>query len=242
MGHLQSTAVSGEKSRRRQRFARRPDQLRPGFVTNHRCSIADPNADLNYTFTTEDSVDGTPDTPTQPFRGNLHQLQLLKKKFPHLRILISLEGHAADFADDAQPANRESFVTSCIDTFLKGQFAPGITVPGLFDGIDLDWEYPHQTDAANYLSLLKELRQQMDALRPGLLLTVAVGSNPTTYEGTDMAAVSRIVDRIGLMTYDFSGPWSDVTGHVAPLTAGPGYQGDTVRPLHRRLPRHRCPR
>jgi len=113
-----------------------------GFVTNGHCSIADPNADLNYTFTADQSVDGKPDTPSQVFRGNLHQLQKLKLKFPNLRIVISLEGHSPDFADDAQPANRAAFVTSCIDTFLKGQFAPGITIPNLFDGIDIDWSTP----------------------------------------------------------------------------------------------------
>jgi chitinase len=199
-----------------------------GFVTNGHCSIADPNADLNYSFTAEQSVDGTPDTLTQAFRGNLHQLQKLKLKFPNLRILISLEGHSADFADDAQPANRTAFVTSCIDTFLKGQFAPGITIPGLFDGIDLDWEYPHQPDAANYVALLKEFRRQMDSVRPGLLLNVAVGASPHSHEGTDMAEIGRLVDRIGLMTYDMSGPWNETTGFVAPLTASPNYSGGTV--------------
>ena len=199
-----------------------------GFVTNGHCSIADPNADLNYTFTAEQSVDGVPDTAIQTFRGNLHQLQKLKRKFPNLRILISLEGHSVDFADDAQPANRAAFVTSCIDTFLKGHFAPGITVPNLFDGIDLDWEYPHQPDAANYVALLKEFRRQMDTVRPGLLLNVAVGPSPRMYEGTDMAEIARLVDRIGLMTYDMSGPWSETTGFIAPLTAGPSYSGGTV--------------
>jgi chitinase len=206
------------------------DQLNyaQGFVTNGHCSVADPNADLNYTFTASQSVDGTADSPTQTFRGNLHQLQELKHRFPRLRILISLEGHASDFANDVQPQNRAAFVSSCIDTFLKGQFAPGITAPGIFDGIDIDWEYPHQADAANYLALLQELRRQMDALHPGLLLTVAVGPSPRMYEGTDMAAIGRLVDRVGVMTYDFSGPWSATTGLIAPLTAKPGYDGGTV--------------
>jgi chitinase len=199
-----------------------------GSVANGHCSIADPNADLNYSFTAEQSVDGVPDTATQTFRGNLHQLQKLKRKFPNLLILISLEGRSSDFADDAEPANRAAFVTSCIDTFLKGQFSSGITIPNLFDGIDLDWEYPHQPDAANYVALLQEFRRQMDSVRPGLLLDVAVGASPHNYEGTDMAEIGRLVDRIGLMTYDMSGPWSETTGFIAPLTADPSYKGGTV--------------
>jgi chitinase len=199
-----------------------------GFVTGGHCSVADPNADLNYTFSANQSVDGTADVPTQPFRGYLHQLQELKRRSPHLRVLISLEGRASDFANDAQPKNREAFVRSCIATFLEGQFAAGIDEPGIFDGIDLDWEYPHQADAANYLALVKEFRRQMDALRPGFLLTVAVGPSPKMYQGTDMGEIGRLVDRVGLMTYDFSGPWSDTTGLIAPLTADASYDGGTV--------------
>jgi chitinase len=199
-----------------------------GFVTDGRCSVADPNADLNYTFSASQSVDGVADVPTQPFRGNFHQLRELKRRSPHLRVLISLEGRASDFANDAQPKNREAFVRSCITTFLEGQFAAGVDEPGIFDGIDLDWEYPHQADAANYLALIKEFRRQMDAIRPGFLLTVAVGPSPKMYEGTDMGEIGRLVDRVGLMTYDFSGPWSDTTGLIAPLTADANYDGGTV--------------
>jgi chitinase len=199
-----------------------------GFVTDGHCSIADPNADLNYTFTAQQSVNGKADKPAQRFRGNLHQLVELKRRYPHLKFVISLEGRAANFAQDAQPENRQAFVRSCVNIFLKGNFAPGIHVPSLFDGIDVDWEYPHKEDAANYLALLTELRRQMDAYRHGLLLTVAVGPSPRMYEGTDMAAVSRVVDQVGLMTYDFNGPWSKTTGFIAPLLAATGYQGGTI--------------
>jgi chitinase len=199
-----------------------------GFVTNHHCSIADPNADLNLAFTSTQSVNGIADNPTQPFRGNLHQLQLLKQRYPHLRIIISLEGRAADFAADAQPEIREAFVASCVDLFVKGNLAPGIAAPGLFDGIDVDWEYPHAPDADNYKALLLELRRQMDAVRPHLLLTVAVGPSPHMYPGTDMAAISHIVDQVGLMTYDFNGPWNQTTGLIAPLVTSNNDEGGTV--------------
>jgi chitinase len=199
-----------------------------GFVTGGRCSIADPNADLNYTFPAEQSVDGIADQPNQIFRGNLNQLVKLKRKLPNLKLIISLEGRAQNFAEDAQPQNRAAFVDSCIDLFLKGNLAPGIQAPGLFDGIDIDWEYPHQEDAANYLALLTEFRRKMDALRPGLRLNIAVGPSPRMYPGTDLAAVNRLVDQVGLMTYDFDGPWSTTTGFISPLRLAPGQDGGTV--------------
>jgi chitinase len=199
-----------------------------GFVTNGRCSVADPNADLNFSFSAQQSVNGVPDSPAHPFRGHLHQLQLLKQRYPHLRILISLEGRASDFAFDAQPENRQAFVASCIDTFIRGRLAPGIDAPRLFDGIDVDWEFPREPDAANFLALLQEFRRQLDAVRPGLHLTIAVGHTPHMYPGTDVAGVAALVDQVGLMTYDFIGPWSDTTGLLAPLSAPDEFHGGTV--------------
>lgn len=189
-----------------------------GFVTNGRCSVADPNADLNYTFTAETSVDGKPDSPTAPFRGNFHQLVELKRMYPRMKILISLEGHAPDFAADAQPEVRAAFVASCVDLFLKGNFGPSARAPGLFDGIDIDWEYPRGEDAKNYVPLLREFRRQMDAFHPGLLLSVALGPSPHMYGDADIEEIGRLADVAGLMTYDFNGPWSSTTGLIAPLS------------------------
>jgi chitinase len=101
--------------------------------------------------------------------------------------------------------------------FLRGRFAPGVVEPGIFDGIDVDWEYPEKKDAANYLALLNEFRRQMDLYRPGMILSVAVGPTSAMYPGVDMAAVSRVVDQVAVMNYDYAGPWSKTTGIIAPL-------------------------
>ncbi|HEX7157542.1 MAG TPA: glycosyl hydrolase family 18 protein [Edaphobacter sp.] len=199
-----------------------------GFVTGGHCSVADPNADLNFSFTSAQSVNGVADRPSQRFRGNLHQLQLLKRRFPKLRILISLEGRAADFVADAQPENREAFVRSCVDIFLRGSFAPGIHAPGIFDGIDVDWEYPHAADAENFEALLREFRRQMDSVRQGLILSIAAGHSPAMYEGTDMELIGQLVDQVGLMMYDFIGPWSGTTGFIAPLSSPLGHRGGSI--------------
>jgi chitinase len=193
-----------------------------GSVTGARCGIADPNADLNLTFAAVDSVNGIADNPSNAFRGDLHQLAELKNRFPQLKILISLEGRGADFAIAAQPANRSAFVASCIDRFIRGHFAPGAEDPNLFDGIDLDWEYPRAEDAANFIELLTQLREAMNQVRPGLRLSVAVGPTPQMYPDVDMAALSHIVDQIGIMNYDYNGPWNPKTGFLAPLYSNTG--------------------
>lgn len=190
-----------------------------GAVHDGHCSLADPNADLRAAYTSETSVDGTADDPASPFHGYFHQLQELKRRYPRLKILISLEGKASDFAADAEPQNRQAFVASCVDLFVRGHFAPGIEQPGIFDGFDVDWESPQQADAANFIALLEEFRAQMKAVRPGLRLSVAVGQSPHMLPGTDFASVARIVDQVGVMNYDYSGPWSATTGFLAPLFA-----------------------
>ena len=202
-----------------------------GFVTDGHCSVADPHADLQYAFSSRQSVDGVADRPDQPFRGYLNQLLKLKHRFPQLKIIVSLEGRAGSFADDAQPEKRQAFVSSCIDTFVKGEFAAGIHVPGLIDGFDIDWEFPHAEDAANYLALLTEFRSQMDRLRPGLLLAVAVGHSPgmSGAIGGDLTPTSALVDEVGLMTYDYTGPWSPRTGFLAPFSSPPDHPYGSVQ-------------
>lgn len=203
-----------------------------GFVKGGRCSIADRNADLDHTFSASESVDGKADDPSTPFRGHLHQLAELERSFPHLKALISLEGQASDFAFDAQPDKRVPFVASCVDLFIRGNLAEGVTAPDLFDGIDVDWEYPHGPDADNFVALLAEFRKQMDAVRPGLRLSIAVGPSPRMYAGSDFHAVSAQVDQVGLMTYDMAGPWMQTTGFIKPLfrVTVPEMLGGTAAP------------
>ena len=193
-----------------------------GAVKGGRCSIADPNADLNLTFAATDSVDGNADNPKKAFHGNLHQLAALKKQYPRLKILISLEGSSADFAAGARPENRSAFVASCMDTFIRGHFADGAEDDHLFDGIDVDWEFPKAEDAANYIELLTQLHEAMNMVRPQLLLSVAVGASPHMYPCVDMRAVSHIADQIAIMNYDYWGPWISRTGFLAPLYSDRG--------------------
>ena len=193
-------------------------------IRDGKCVIADPEADLNHAYTAEMSLDGKADLPTTALRGGLHQLVLLKGRYPRIRAVISIEGKASAFAEAAQPGARAAFVSSCIDMFVRGHLAPGVDAPGLFEGFDLDWEFPQtEADGANYMALLAEFRHQLDAVQLGrgtprkLLLTVAAGPGTRRYPGVDWAQVAPLVDEVGLMNYDYSGPWQQVTGMIAPL-------------------------
>ncbi len=201
-----------------------------GNIKDNACIVADPQADLNIPFQAKDSIDGTADAPDSLLRGNFHQLQLLRKRYPNVRILISLEGKRQLFEEAAKPENRVAFVHSCVARFLQGHIAPGVETPRLFDGIDVDWEYPDKDHADDFYALMEEFRRQMDApesvasgspaQRRGAqryTLSIASGASHKNIDPIDWARVARSVDQIGVMTYDFQGPWSHDTGFVAPL-------------------------
>ncbi len=201
-----------------------------GNIKDNACIVADPQADMNIAYKAEDSVDGVADAPDAPLRGNFHQLLLLRRQYPKLRILISLEGKRSLFEEAAKPENRVAFVHSCVARFLEGHIAPGVEAQHLFDGIDVDWEYPDTAHAEDFYALMAEFRKQMDASQaalpgsqsprtrqPRYTLSIASGAGRKSIEAIDWKRVAESVDQVGVMTYDFQGPWSHDTGFVAPL-------------------------
>ena len=231
-----------------------------GNVRNDRCEVgviqpSDPNtgvggdafADYTKSFGAGDSVSGTADTWDQPLRGNWNQLKQLKAKHPGLKVLISLGGWtwSRGFAHAARPENRQAFVASCVDAYIKGNLpvtdgAGGTgAAAGVFDGIDIDWEYPAACglqcggpeDTANFTALLAEFRRQLDAVRPGLLLTIAAGAGVDKIRVTQPGQYAQYLDYINVMTYDFHGAWDPTTNHHSALyaTANDPSTGDTKK-------------
>src|SRR5690606_30630439 len=211
-----------------------------GNVRNNRCEVgvtqpSNPNtgaggdafADYTKAFQAGESVSGAADTWDQPLRGNWNQLKQLKARNPGLKVLISLGGWtwSRGFSDAARPENRQAFVASCIDAYIRGNLpvtdvAGGAgAAAGVFDGIDIDWEYPvacglacgRPEDDANFTALLAEFRRQLDQVRPGLLLTVAVGAGVDKVRVTSPGQYHQYLDYINVMTYDFHGGWDSRT-------------------------------
>ncbi len=202
------------------------------------CQLFDEWADYQRPTSAAESVDGVAVEWPNAVLGNFQQLKALKALYPNLKVVISVGGWTGSkyFSDAAlTPASRKAFVASCINLFIKGDLpnpgwggmgGPGAAA-GIFDGIDIDWEYPaaegntgnivRPEDTQNFTALMSEFRRQLDAIDPHLLLTAALPAGPDKYSKIELRKVSRILDWINLMTYDFHGPWDTVTNFQSNL-------------------------
>jgi len=196
-----------------------------------RAMLQDAKADIGQAH-----VAASPDPGN--LEGNFQDLRLLKERHPHLQTLISMGGWTGSgrFSDAvATEEKRRDFVASCIDLFLTRW-------PGVFDGIDIDWEYPvccglpensyRPEDRRNCTLLFEELRRQLDDLgattSQRYLLTAAIPAGreiPVT--SFELRECSQILDWINVMTYDMTGSQrSGVTNFNAPFAESSGDPSD----------------
>ncbi|AEV82443.1 glycosyl hydrolase [Actinoplanes sp. SE50] len=206
------------------------------------CASADPWADWQTPFSDATSVDGVGDVAGQPIAGNLNQLAELKKANPRLRVLISLGGWSgsAYFSDAAlTDASRRKLVSSCVDLWLKGNLpdhAAGAAA-GIFDGVDLDWEWPgsdgntgnvvRPEDKRNFTLLAAEFRAQLDRLgrtnHKHYDLTAFLPAAPAKIgAGFEADKIFRYLDFGTLQGYDFHGTWESRTNQQSALRVPAG--------------------
>ncbi|KAI9011809.1 glycosyl hydrolases family 18-domain-containing protein [Hyaloraphidium curvatum] len=208
-------------------------------------------SDYGMGYTTADSVDGVADKWDQPLAGNFNQLKKLKARFPKIRAFISLGGWTWSkwfSAAASTSVSRKRLVASCVDLYIRGNLplfdgrgGPGAAA-GIFDGIDIDWEYPgvvglpyntvSPDDKVNFNLLLEEFRYQLDALSletgKAYGLTVALGAGRDKIDATDPAEYSKHLDWANLMSYDYNGAWAaagptNFQSHLYPDPASPSF-------------------
>jgi chitinase len=204
-------------------------------------------ADYQRPASAAESVDGVADSPDQALKGNFNQLRKLKARYPHLKVLLSIGGWtwSTYFSNAAlTSASREAFVASCIDLFIEGNLpqlgsvegGPG-SAAGVFDGIDLDWEWPgsegepgnvvRPEDKRNFTLLLAEFRRQLDAhgRRSGrhYQLTAFLPADPAAMDaGYQGHRIFRHLDFATVQGYDFHGTWESTTNHQSAIRVPAG--------------------
>ncbi|MEV6519905.1 glycosyl hydrolase family 18 protein [Micromonospora chalcea] len=196
-----------------------------GNTTGGRCSIGDSYADYEKAYTAADSVDGVADTWDQPLRGSFNQLRKLKKMYPNLKVLWSFGGWtwSGGFTQAAQ--NPAAFADSCYSLVKDPRWAD------VFDGIDVDWEYPNacglQCDSSGpnaFKNVVSALRSKFGS---SFLVTAAItadGSNGGKIDATDYAGAATNLNWLMPMTYDYFGAFN-AQGPTAPHSPLYSYSG-----------------
>ncbi|MEU9152173.1 glycoside hydrolase family 18 protein [Streptomyces sp. NPDC048417] len=196
-----------------------------GNVTGGKCAMGDSYAATDRAHTAAESVDGVADTWDQPLRGNFNQLLKLKKKHPNLKILWSFGGWTWSSGFGEAARNPAAFAQSCYDLVKNSKWA------GVFDGIDIDWEYPNACGNTCDTSGRDAFKNVMAALRSkfgsSALVTAAITADATTggkIDAADYAGAAQYVDWYNPMTYDYFGAW-DAAGPTAPHSPLNSYSG-----------------
>lgn len=154
-------------------------------------------------------------------KGSKEALKQIRSVNPEINILLSIGGWGADgFSQAAMTLEgRKKLAVSAMELMIKY----------CFDGIDIDWEYPgsslagiqsHPEDKKNFSLLLKTLRESLNTLGTGRMLTIAAGGDTYFTMLTELNEISNYVDYVQLMTYDLQGGFQKVTGHHAALYHG----------------------
>jgi len=219
-----------------------------------RLESLDPNADFahnNFNITYPSG------TKTETERGNFGQLKMLKEKYPHLKILISLGGWTRSQHFPALSASENGRLTLAQNMVDLMQKYPWI------GGFDIDWEFPviggivgesisgnpipdqpfTKDDHKNLVFLLKKIREVFDANgMEDKELSIAAGNNVSKLlkghvgpgNQADHGMTENIFDFCDFITffgYDFGGNWFERTSYNAPL-----YGGENAKdPLNRNI-------
>ena len=196
-----------------------------GNVSGGKCTIGDAYADYDKAYTADQSVDGKADTWDQPLRGNFNQLRKLKAQYPHIKVLWSFGGWTWSGGFGQAVQNPAAFAQSCYDLVEDPRWAD------VFDGIDLDWEYPNACGLSCDTSGPAAFKNMMQAMRAKFgannLVTAAVTADATEggkIDAADYGGAAQYLDWYNVMTYDFFGAWAKngPTAPHSPLTSYPG--------------------
>jgi chitinase len=197
-----------------------------GNVTNGQCVLGDTYADYDKFYDAAGSVDGVADSwDAGALRGNFNQLRKLKKLYPNIKVIFSFGGWTWSGGFGQAAANPTAFANSCYNLVEDPRWAD------VFDGIDIDWEYPNACGLSCDTSGFSSFKTLMSALRTrfgsSALITAAItadGNNGGKIDAADYGGAAQYLDWYNVMTYDYFGGFngSGPTAPHSPLTSYPG--------------------
>jgi len=174
--------------------------------------------------------------PGSSKKGVIPAFVELKKKYPHLKIHLADGGWSLswNFSKMADPVLRKNHIDGIVSMLLEHNL----------DGLNLDWEFPgKQGIGYNYINYMgvpdeqtqtlfvKELRKALNLASPNkhLELSVTYGADPLVIK--QHKDIINDVDWLGIMSYDFTGSWTNDTSF---------HSGVYIDPNDKSLPQGFC--
>ncbi|MEV8614057.1 glycoside hydrolase family 18 protein [Amycolatopsis sp. NPDC051373] len=197
-----------------------------GTVSAGQWAFGDEWADADQPYDAATSVNGQADS-AEPgaLHGSFNQLLQLKKLHPNLKILWSFGGWTFSPGFTEAAKDPAKFADSCYALVNDPRWA------GLFDGIDVDWEYPNACGLECDASGPDAFTKVVQALRASFgkqLVTAAItadGAPGGKIDATDYVGASRYLDWYNVMTYDYFVAGATPTGPTAPHSPLRSYYG-----------------
>jgi chitinase len=197
-----------------------------GNTTNGQCTIGDSYADYDKFYDAASSVDGVSDTwDAGALRGNFNQLRKLKKKYPNIKVVWSFGGWTWSGGFGQAAASPTAFANSCYNLVKDPRWAD------VFDGIDIDWEYPNACgntcDTSGFASFKNVIAALRSRFGSASLVTAAItadGTNGGKIDSADYGGAAQYLDWYNVMTYDYFGAWASA-GPTAPHSPLYSYNG-----------------
>ncbi|MGB9755600.1 MAG: glycoside hydrolase family 18 protein [Desulfurella sp.] len=150
--------------------------------------------------------------------GNL----VIPKKFKNKEVINAAENKNIKVILSVGGGNTSNYISNVLNNpQLFTKFASQLVnfvKENNYSGIDIDWEFPkNSTDTANLDNFVQFLRQNL-----GSSYIISIDLPYSNYFGRyfDIDFLKNYVNYFVVMTYDYSGAWSRISGYNAPLKSG----------------------
>ncbi|MYM94943.1 chitinase [Rugamonas sp. FT81W] len=177
--------------------------------------------------------------PSLPYKGHFNLLAQYKKRYPGVKVMLSVGGWAGSGGYYTATTNADgSLNTAGINTLADSMVAV-LRQYTFFDGIDIDYEHPTTNNEAgnpldfslskprlaglmkSYNVLLKTVRQKLDTAAVAdnkyYMLTIAGSASGWILRGEENLSGLQYLDYASLMSYDLHGGWNQYVGPNAAL-------------------------
>ncbi|AKU24783.1 chitinase [Massilia sp. NR 4-1] len=177
--------------------------------------------------------------PSLPYKGHFNLFSQYKKRYPGVKIMLSVGGWADSGGFYPATTNADGSINTAGINTLADSMVAVLRQYTFFDGIDIDYEHPTTNNEAgnpldfglskprlaglmkSYNQLLKVVRDKLDAAAVAdqryYLLTIAGSASGWVLRGEENLSGLKHLDYASLMSYDLHGGWNQFVGPNAAL-------------------------